>query len=82
MKQITSPVMRWNDAELGDPQFYQSQVAPLLARLDEYADKVNKDMKSAEVEDIFQNAVPGWMEINYLVAALRTRYLREKELAN
>lgn len=81
-KKITSPVMRWNDAELGDPAFYQSQVAPLLARLDKYAEKVNQNMTAADVDDIFQNAVPDWMEINFRVAALRTRYLMQKELAN
>jgi hypothetical protein len=78
-KKITNPVGRWADPELGDPQFYQSEVAPLLARLDKYADEVNQDMTPADVEIIFNDAVPSWMEIDYQVAALRTQYL-EKNL--
>lgn len=74
-KKITSPVGRWNDAELGDPHFYQSQVAPLLAHLDSYAERANKEISAAGVEDVFQNAVPGWMELEYKVAALRAQYL-------
>jgi hypothetical protein len=80
-KAITSPVGRWADAELGDPVFYQTKVAPLLARLDKYAEEVNKDMTAADVETIYNQAVPGWMEIGYQVAALRTKYLKEAELA-
>jgi hypothetical protein len=74
-KKITSPVGRWADAELGDPAFYQTDVAPLLARLDKYADTVNQNMTPADVETIFNEAVPDWMEIDYRVAALRKQYL-------
>jgi hypothetical protein len=74
-KKITSPVGRWTDADLGDPAFYQTDVAPLLARLDKYADTVNQNMTPADVETIFNEAVPDWMEIDYRVAALRKQYL-------
>jgi hypothetical protein len=80
-KKITSPVGRWADAELGDPAFYQNDVAPLLAHLDNYADKVNENMTPSDVETIFTEAVPGWMEIDYRVAALRKQYLEAKLFA-
>ncbi len=80
-KGITKPVGQWNDPELGDPAFYQADVAPLLARLDKYADMVNKDMTAADADKIFNEAVPGWMEINYRVAALRAQYLKENLIA-
>jgi hypothetical protein len=80
-QRITNPVGRWNDAELGDPVFYQSRVAPLLARLDGYASRVNKEMTAQDVETIFAEAVPGWMEIEHRVAALRAQYLEEKSFA-
>jgi hypothetical protein len=80
-KKITSPVGRRADAELGDTAFYQSQVAPLLARLNKYADKVNQNMTPTDVETIFTEAVPGWMEIDYHVAALRKQYLETKLFA-
>jgi tetratricopeptide (TPR) repeat protein len=80
-KKITSPVGRWADAELGDPVFFQGQVAPLLARLDKYADIVNENMTSSDVDTIFNEAVPDWMEINFRVAALRKQYLEAKLFA-
>lgn len=79
-KQIAEPVSRWNDPELGDPAFYQSQVAPLLDRLDKYEPMVKNDMTAADVETVFNEAVPGWMEIEFTVAALRRQYLEEKFL--
>lgn len=80
-KGVAGPVGRWEDAELGDPAFYQAKVAPLLANLDRYAAMVNKEMTAADVEKIFAEAVPGWMEIEHNVAALRAQYLREKQLS-
>lgn len=77
-KLIKNPVGQWADPELGDPEFFQTKVAPLLATLDALADRVNKEMTPDEVETIFDQAVPGWMEIEYQVAALRTNYLEEK----
>jgi tetratricopeptide (TPR) repeat protein len=77
-QKITNPVGRWNDAELGDPAFYQSQVASLLARLDAYAARVSKDMTASDVETIFNEAVPGWMELEFQVAALRRQYLENQ----
>lgn len=77
-KKITNPVGRWDDPELGDPTFYQSQVAPLLAHLDKYEAMVKSDMTAANVETIFSEAVPGWMEIEFRVAALRRQYLSDK----
>jgi hypothetical protein len=80
-KKITSPAGRWADAELGDPAFYQGKVAPLLVSLDDYADKVNEKMTPSDVETIFTEAVPGWMEIDYRMAALRKQYLEAKLFA-
>lgn len=80
-KRVTSPVMRWNDAELGDPAFYQRDVAPLLARLDGYAARTKEQMTDADIEDIFQNAVPGWMELEHNVDGMRAQYLKNKMLA-
>lgn len=78
VKRLTNPVQRWNDPELGDPAFYQSEVAPLLASLDQYAAKINQGMTPAEVESLFEKAVPGWLEIEYRVSALRQEYLDDK----
>jgi tetratricopeptide (TPR) repeat protein len=77
-KKLTSPVGQWSDPELGDPAFYQAKVAPLLEQLDKYQGMVNKEMTAEDVETIFREAVPGWMELNYNVATLRTQYLQKE----
>jgi hypothetical protein len=79
-KGITQPVGNWADPETGDPAFYQTKVEPLLTTLDAYAGKANKDMSAADVETLFREAVPGWMELEYRVAALRAQYLKAKLL--
>jgi tetratricopeptide (TPR) repeat protein len=77
-KKITQPVGHWADPELGDPAFFEAKVKPLYARLDAYAEKVNKEMTAADTETLFKEAVPDWMEINFRVEALRAQYLMAK----
>lgn len=72
---------KWNDPDLGDPVFYAKDIAPLVARWKEYADKVNGQMSDDDVEMLFQQAVPDWMGADYRIAALRRQYLIEKELS-
>jgi tetratricopeptide (TPR) repeat protein len=80
-QKIIKPVGRWSDAELGDPAFYNSEVAPLLARLDRYAARVNHEMTAEDVETIFDEAVPDWMELEFRVDALRREYLENKQFS-
>ncbi len=72
----------WADPVLGDPAFFNAKVKPLLTRLDQYAPRVTKDMSPEDIDDLFQNAVPGWMELDHTVAALRRQYLQEQLLSN
>ncbi len=71
----------WRDAQLGDPEFYRTELKPLVDTLDEYAKKVGKEMSVADVDTLFANAVPGWMEIRYLAAERRQNYLDRKRMA-
>lgn len=66
---------------MGDPEFFRVSVAPLLKKLDDHAARVSQDMTSADVETLFGEAVPGWMEIEFTVAAMRTKYLQDKRFA-
>jgi tetratricopeptide (TPR) repeat protein len=77
---VTGDAGKWADPELGDPAFYQQDIEPLLHRWEQYASKVNGEMTDADVEVLFQQAVPDWMEINYRIAALRRQYLMDKEM--
>jgi hypothetical protein len=81
-KESTSPVGNWADPVLGDPTFFNAHVKPLLAQLDKHASRVNKDMSPQDIDDLFANAVPGWMELSHNVSALRRQYLQDKLTAN
>lgn len=72
----------WQDPELGDPKFYSTALAPVVARLDEFGKKVTKDMTEADVNLLFEQAVPDWMEFKYKAAELRMDYLSDKLFSN
>ena len=71
----------WKDPELGDPAFYAECIAPLVARLDPYAGRVKPDMTDEDVMDVYENAAKDWLNIEFVVSGLRTRYL-ERTLVN
>ncbi len=74
------PAIGWADPDLGDPAFYRSHVEPLIQRLDAHAAGLSSDLSAEEVDRLYAQAVPEWMELQYHVAALRTHYLQDKHL--
>lgn len=72
---------QWADVEIGDPEFYASVLKPLETELSAYAAKVKPGMSDADVNDIFENALPKWVGIKHEIDALRKLYLKQK-LAN
>jgi len=68
----------WKDEIKGDPGFFQNVLDPELAKLDEYGKLVTPEMSQQDVDRLFAEAVPNWMELDYHVAELRTRYLTDK----
>ncbi len=61
----------WGDPELGDREFNASTIVPLQKTLDAYLELVKPDMTDADVDMLFEKAVPQWMNIRYVVASLR-----------
>ena len=70
----------WKDEERGDPVFHETVLGPAIAALDEPGKKLKKpdSLSAADVDSLFAEAVPEWMEFDYGVSELRRRYLREK----
>lgn len=68
----------WKDPELGDPAFYEKCVAPLEKRLAADLGKVKADITDEEVNEVFDGSAKDWLNIEYIVSRLRTRYLAEK----
>jgi hypothetical protein len=72
------PVSWWSDRDLGDPEFYDKALRPLVERLDALARQVSGGMTPEQVEMLFEQAVPGWLELPHLAAGLRRDYLAAK----
>ena len=68
----------WRDKERGDPEFYAQCVAPLVGKLDAYLPLVKVDMSDEDVLKVAEEALPGWRDIGYTIARLRTSYLADK----
>ena len=67
----------WEDPELGDPEFYNASLRKMIEELDAYGKLVKPGMTYDEVELLYEKAVPNWMEIEYVIADLRSKYLND-----
>jgi len=68
-------VSHWSDEVLGDAAFYKQALLPVVEKLDAYGEKVTGEMTAADIETLFDEAVPDWMEFKYKVAELRRDYI-------
>ena len=68
----------WKDEELGDPEFYEKALKPLVEKLDAYAKEAEGEPADATVEKLFKEAVPAWYDFKYYASELRTKYLAER----
>lgn len=70
----------WTDEEIGDPDFYNSRLKAVIARLDAPAKLLAETGKPAagQLEELFAQYVPDWMEFERLAAELRREYLNGK----
>ena len=67
----------WSDAALGDTNFYNEAVAPLVEKLDSFTKLASSSMTDADVERLYAEAVPQWNNIVYIINDLRVKYLKE-----
>ncbi len=68
----------WQDAELGDPAFYEAVVKPLEERLDTGLEKVKVGMSDEDVADVAQNYLQEWRDVRFTIDRLRAAYLSER----
>lgn len=71
---------RWADPVVGDPAFYEASLKPLEAELKAYAKRVTPEMTDADVNDIYEHAVPRWIGLKHVIDRLRREYLIRKNL--
>ena len=58
--------------------FYAAEVAPLLEKLDQAGQELLAPCPDKDVERLFAEFTPLWAEIEYEIAARRTRYLNDR----
>ena len=68
----------WNDEVKGDLNFYNQKLLPQVEKLNELGKLVSPEMSQADVDMLFEKAVPSWMEFDYLVSELRSDFIRNK----
>ena len=71
----------WEDPELGDRDFHAAAIKPLRESLDGYLEQVKPAMADADVDQLFEKAVPQWMNIKYVVADLRRDALAQRRIS-
>jgi len=71
-------IQNWNDAVLGDPDFYAAELAGFIAELDEAGKRLNAPAPDSEIHAIYEKYVPVWQEIKYILDEKRGEYLRKK----
>ena len=74
-KRPTGACGRWQNAEVGDPAFYESVLKPLVERLDAAAARVSADMDDATVDELATSALSAWHNFKFEVQRLRADYL-------
>ena len=68
-------VARWKNEEVGDPAFYESELKPLLEKLDAAEARVSADMDDATVDELAATALPAWHNFQFEIQRLRAEYL-------
>jgi hypothetical protein len=66
----------WNDEVKGDRDFHDQVLLPRIEQFNELGKRVRPEMTPADVEMLFEQVVPDWMEFGYLVSELRTEHVQ------
>ena len=75
---INGEIPRWNDAEIGDIEFYKAEVEPLVKELTELGKRLTKDMDANAVIELAEEALPRWHNIAFEIQRRRARWLERK----
>ncbi|MBR4893767.1 MAG: hypothetical protein IKZ36_01040, partial [Kiritimatiellae bacterium] len=69
---------RWQNAEVGDPKFYEVYLRPIVERLDAGTVRVSADMDGELVDELALSYLPSWHNFTLDIQRLRARYLLRK----
>jgi hypothetical protein len=77
-KAAASATTFWKDEVKGDQNFYNKVLLPKIEKFNELGKLVKPEMTRADTDMLFEQAVPDWMEFDYLVSELRSEYLQNR----
>ena len=69
---------RWQNAEVGDPEFYEAYLRSIVERLDAGTVRVSADMDGELVDELALSYLPSWHNFTLDIQRLRARYLLRK----
>ena len=69
---------RWADAVMGDPEFNNAEVLPLVAELDALAAEVRAGVPDARVLELSKTALPKFRYVTNIISSRRVDWLRRK----
>ena len=69
---------RWADAVMGDPEFNDAEVRPLVAELDALAAEIRAGVSDARVLELSETALPRFRYVTNTISARRVDWLRRK----
>lgn len=67
----------WQDADTGDPEFFEKVIEPHLKMLDDACAELESMPAGQDVTEFFRRYVPQLLELKYDIADLRTDYLKK-----
>ena len=77
----TNGIIEWaKDPEFCEVEFYESEVAPLVAELDKLGEEVKGDMDEKTVLRLAETALPRWSNVLFEIQRRRARWLQKKEI--
>lgn len=68
----------WQDTSLGDPDFYNEKILPIVEKLDKVAERVTAEISDKDVSDIIENHLSEFVSLRYTISRLRTDYVKSK----
>ena len=71
----------WEDPHVGDAEFYEKSITPLVARLDALAERAKPEMPDAAVEAFSDADLSALLDVKFEVARRRQRWLEAKIVA-
>lgn len=70
----------WKDSAVGDPEFYEAELKPLLEKLESACGRVRADADDGELEGLEREILSKWLDVSFEVQRLRVRWLVRRQI--